>query len=364
MMQVYPTPGTSFSQSASTSDGIRYQNIDYTNPPAQGLVPRTQWLQFPGPRPGAPYGAPSNNWPPYELWNVSSTNNSDPSQAQRIILAPPQGQDAQQSTLYRIQDILSQGQGHLPGEVAKTPGFQEKSPTGATIYFQENRNGLQDANSYRRKDGQTFGSDQVYTNPIVFDPSRPQQSQSTGQIVQNQYKSSEDPGAKSPSEKTGLNTSLQPLPEGEPGLPKVSDIERAAADRKNMGKRGRVTFSGCQVEELEKAFNQSQYLSTSDRHVLADRLSLTENQIKIWFQNRRTKCRRTAWKRPGSGSSSAPTTPTTPNPPVTPTTPITPGSLILSPTSMTQSMMPDVGGLRPGLPNMTSSAVQQPTVAE
>ena len=165
MMQVYPTPGTSFSQSASTSEAVRYQNIDYTNPPTQQLVPRTQWLQFPGARPGASYAGPPNNWPPYELWNVSSTTNTDPSQAQRFILAPPQGQETPQNTLYRIQDILSQGQGHLPGEIAKTPGFQEKSPTGATIYFQD-RNGLSDANSYRRKDGQTFGAEQLYSGPI------------------------------------------------------------------------------------------------------------------------------------------------------------------------------------------------------
>ena len=199
---------------------------------------------------------------------------------------------------------------------------------------------------------------------VVFEPTRQQQSQPTGSVVQNQFKTSEDPNAKSPTEKTSVSTSLQPLPEGDPNLPKVSDIERAAADRKNMGKRGRVTFSGCQVEELEKAFNQSQYLSTSDRHLLADRLSLTENQIKIWFQNRRTKCRRTAWKRPGSGSSSTPTTPTTPNPPITPTTPITPGSLILSPTSIAQSMISDVQPLRPGLSSISTTVVQQPTVAE
>lgn len=61
-------------------------------------------------------------------------------------------------------------------------------------------------------------------------------------------------------------------------------------------KKGRATFSGNQIDELEKAFSATQYLTTSERARLAERLSLSESQVKIWFQNRRTKCRRTSWK--------------------------------------------------------------------
>ncbi len=71
-------------------------------------------------------------------------------------------------------------------------------------------------------------------------------------------------------------------------------------------KKGRATFSGNQIEELEKAFNATQYLTTSERARLAERLYLSESQVKIWFQNRRTKCRRTSWKQGGNGDKSSP----------------------------------------------------------
>lgn len=63
-------------------------------------------------------------------------------------------------------------------------------------------------------------------------------------------------------------------------------------------KKGRATFSGTQIDELEKAFSATQYLTTAERSRLAERLNLSESQVKIWFQNRRTKCRRTSWKKP------------------------------------------------------------------
>lgn len=75
-------------------------------------------------------------------------------------------------------------------------------------------------------------------------------------------------------------------------------------------KKGRATFSGNQIEELEKAFSATQYLTTSERSRLAERLSLSESQVKIWFQNRRTKCRRTSWKQGGGGGQTTPKTPT------------------------------------------------------
>lgn len=68
-------------------------------------------------------------------------------------------------------------------------------------------------------------------------------------------------------------------------------------------KKGRATFSGNQIDELEKAFSATQYLTTAERARLADRLILSESQVKIWFQNRRTKCRRTSWKQGGSKGS-------------------------------------------------------------
>ncbi len=76
---------------------------------------------------------------------------------------------------------------------------------------------------------------------------------------------------------------------------KSADGDKVSKDGKKE-KKGRATFSGMQIDELEKAFNATQYLTTAERARLAERLSLSESQVKIWFQNRRTKCRRTSWK--------------------------------------------------------------------
>ncbi|CAH2056339.1 unnamed protein product, partial [Iphiclides podalirius] len=58
------------------------------------------------------------------------------------------------------------------------------------------------------------------------------------------------------------------------------------------GKRARTAFSAQQIKSLEAEFEKNRYLSVAARGRLARQLRLTETQIKIWFQNRRTK-----WKR-------------------------------------------------------------------
>ncbi|XP_061535650.1 homeobox protein Nkx-2.3-like [Phycodurus eques] len=57
-------------------------------------------------------------------------------------------------------------------------------------------------------------------------------------------------------------------------------------------RRPRVLFSQAQVLELERRFKQQRYLSAPEREHLASALRLTSNQVKIWFQNRRYKCKR------------------------------------------------------------------------
>ncbi|KRX25921.1 Solute carrier family 35 member F6 [Trichinella nelsoni] len=58
-------------------------------------------------------------------------------------------------------------------------------------------------------------------------------------------------------------------------------------------KRPRTTFSENQLDMLEQTFQKNQYLIGSERAELAVKLGLSETQVKVWFQNRRTKCRKT-----------------------------------------------------------------------
>ncbi|XP_018370968.1 PREDICTED: homeobox protein Hox-A4-like [Trachymyrmex cornetzi] len=54
-------------------------------------------------------------------------------------------------------------------------------------------------------------------------------------------------------------------------------------------KRTRQTYTRTQILELEAEFHLNKYLAKKQRIKLAENISLTERQVKIWFQNRRMK---------------------------------------------------------------------------
>ncbi|CAI4231904.1 unnamed protein product [Auanema sp. JU1783] len=57
-------------------------------------------------------------------------------------------------------------------------------------------------------------------------------------------------------------------------------------------KRPRTTFTDEQLATLEDAFRTNGYLTGASRSQLAEKLGLSDTQVKVWFQNRRTKDRR------------------------------------------------------------------------
>ncbi|KAK2870689.1 hypothetical protein Q8A67_023216 [Cirrhinus molitorella] len=65
---------------------------------------------------------------------------------------------------------------------------------------------------------------------------------------------------------------------------------------KGKAKRIRTAFTLDQLRMLERSFQNSHYLSVFERHCIAAALHLSETQVKIWFQNRRTK-----WKKEQEG---------------------------------------------------------------
>uniref|UniRef100_A0A1I7ZNQ0 Homeobox domain-containing protein n=1 Tax=Steinernema glaseri TaxID=37863 RepID=A0A1I7ZNQ0_9BILA len=67
-------------------------------------------------------------------------------------------------------------------------------------------------------------------------------------------------------------------------FPKALDLNRP--------KRPRTTFTTEQLRRLEAEFKLNPYLVGDERTKLATALSLTDTQVKVWFQNRRTKYRK------------------------------------------------------------------------
>ena len=56
--------------------------------------------------------------------------------------------------------------------------------------------------------------------------------------------------------------------------------------------RMRTVYSSKQILELEKEFHYNNYLKGERLTVVANKLGLTERQIKIWFQNKRMKLKK------------------------------------------------------------------------
>ncbi|GBL88190.1 Homeobox protein GBX-2 [Araneus ventricosus] len=106
----------------------------------------------------------------------------------------------------------------------------------------------------------------------------------TNFCIENLLGKSASDGSESDNSKDSANASSS-----QEGSENGGDGEGTSDDRR---KRPRTAFTSAQIKALEAEFEKNKYLSVSKRLQLAKTLKLSETQIKIWFQNRRTK-----WKR-------------------------------------------------------------------
>ncbi|XP_057682775.1 homeobox protein Dlx4b [Corythoichthys intestinalis] len=71
-----------------------------------------------------------------------------------------------------------------------------------------------------------------------------------------------------------------------------SPLETRDARLNGKGKKirkPRTIYSSLQLQALHQRFQQTQYLALPERADLAAKLGLTQTQVKIWFQNKRSK---------------------------------------------------------------------------
>ncbi|XP_034464481.1 ventral expressed homeobox [Hippoglossus hippoglossus] len=71
-----------------------------------------------------------------------------------------------------------------------------------------------------------------------------------------------------------------------------SEVADDSEEETSQQRRMRTKFTSEQINKLEEAFSKHKYLGATQRRKFAEKLNLSETQVKTWFQNRRMKLKR------------------------------------------------------------------------
>ncbi|XP_071313895.1 NK1 transcription factor-related protein 1 [Trachinotus anak] len=231
-------------------------------------------------------------------------NHTEPPPTNPVLAPPQQGPTGHRTTSFSVLDILDPNKftsSRRPQQHAGHRGEREPSGYGGAGEYPSKEGFV-----YRSPDEEDYHRSGTPDSDAPDGPYSSEESSSAlpsnGERDLGQH-SHQDPSrdTKSPGGgPTGQITNVQT--NGAQGAkPKR---KRSGSDSKSgKPRRARTAFTYEQLVALENKFKSTRYLSVCERLNLALSLSLTETQVKIWFQNRRTK-----WKKQNPGAdTSAPT---------------------------------------------------------